>query len=485
MEISLHKHLSNAQFFVRGDKVSISGGESQERIFKGFQALIDKVYVNLRMLHGVLYTEDDIVISENSNEALLGDDDSGGMEEAKRDILNYVRSQTSNGINVSVKHLTEKFSQKPYGWPAVATLCLTANLSNKGKILSRSGGTALEGKDLEAALCNSHALGNILLTLQTEFTPAQLQAAKELYMGFFDKPAEGADPRSLGVEWASEVQALSTELGQITNKKRDYPFLSVLEPLALEIQEMLGKPGDWYITEPLQKRDALLQAKDNILDKIRSFLSGPQGKIYSEARDFLESQKDNLIYLNHPSVEKIQEILQDPDCYKGEHMQNLKEELHCLKEALELVLQKERRAALDLIDVCRSRLEKLDDFQTLTKSQAAIILNRIGTLSSQIENASLIAVLRERGASVRDTLTPGLLAEIARFAKPTATPADSTVADNFSGETPESPALVNVNSLKISYPKLYLTDESDVDGYVSEMKNALLAEIRAGKKVII
>ena len=42
--------------FVRGDELDI-GGEEPERIVKGFQGLVDKVYVNLPMLRGVTYSE--------------------------------------------------------------------------------------------------------------------------------------------------------------------------------------------------------------------------------------------------------------------------------------------------------------------------------------------------------------------------------------------------------------------------------------------
>jgi len=42
---------------VRGDELEIGGEDPQERLLKGFQILVDKIYVNLPMLRGVTYTE--------------------------------------------------------------------------------------------------------------------------------------------------------------------------------------------------------------------------------------------------------------------------------------------------------------------------------------------------------------------------------------------------------------------------------------------
>ena len=54
------------------------------------------------------------------------------------------------------------------------------------------------------------------------------------------------------------------------------------------------------------------------------------------------------------------------------------------------------------------------------------------------------------------------------------------------GITPEpAPRIeyVSSSSLIVSFDKPWLADESDVDRYVASMRNALLAEIRSGKRV--
>ena len=199
MEIRLRKLLAAARLFVRGEEIDIGGEDPQERLVKAFQVLVDKVYVNLPMLRGVNYLETDIAKAANPNSNLFGTAGTG-LTEAEQDVLNHIQAQARKGIKVSAKYLTESFGAKPYGWPTVATLCLMASLSGKGKCEARSDGTPLEGTELARALNNSHMLGNILLTPQMEFTASQIRAAKDLYKELFDLPADGTEARVLGGE---------------------------------------------------------------------------------------------------------------------------------------------------------------------------------------------------------------------------------------------------------------------------------------------
>ena len=165
------------------------------------------------------------------------------LREEEQELLNHVQAQARNGVKVSAKSLTERFSLKPYGWPVTAILCLSASLVTKGKLEARSDSTVLEGDDLAKALNNSHALPNILLTPQVEFTAAQIRKAKDLYKELFGLPADGTDARSLGAEWAESTKDLSSEIGTLSAQTAQYPFMVALDPLSGKISGMVGKPA--------------------------------------------------------------------------------------------------------------------------------------------------------------------------------------------------------------------------------------------------
>ena len=484
LELRLRKLLADARLFVRGDELDIGGDEPQERIVKAFQALVDKVYVNLPMLRGVNYVEADIAKAANPTAGLFGDAGTG-LTEAEQDVLNYIQGQARNGVKVSAKYLAERFSAKPYGWPTVATLCLTASLSGKGKCEARSDSALLEGAELARELNNSHKLGNILLTPQLEFTSSQIRAAKDLYKELFGLPAEGSDARVLGGEWAESIRKLAEELNQHVAEKHKYPFLAALEPLRDQIIAMKGKPATWYITEPVKHEDALFNAKEGVLDKIRSFMSGAQREIYDDARDFLQAQEANIGYVDAAAGEKLRATLSDPDCYKGTAIQSLKSDLYALKDKVDLAVLKERKAVIAAVGECAEKVAQTAEFQDLTPEQKDKIRRSVETHKAGLDAVTMIPILRDRANGARSGLMQQMLADIARMVQP-ATPAPNPPG---LGERPapviQPPTYINASEIKVAYPRPYLAEEADVDQYVNELRKTLMAEIQQGKKVIV
>jgi energy-coupling factor transporter ATP-binding protein EcfA2 len=484
LELRLRKLMAAARLFVRGDELDIGGDEAQDRVVKAFQSLIDKVYVNLPMLRGVNYVEADIAKAASPTSGLFGDAGTG-LTEAELDVLHHIQGQARNGVKVSAKYLTERFGGKPYGWPTVATLCHTASLSGKGKCEARSDGTPLEGADLARALNNSHMLGNILLTPQLEFTTSQIRAAKDLYKELFGLPADGSDAKVLGGEWAESIRVLSDELSRRVTEQYKYPFLASLEPLRDQIVAMTGKPAAWYITEPVKQEDALLDAKEGVLDKIRSFMSGAQREIYDDVRDFLQTQEANIGYVDAVAGERLRGALRDPECYKGTVIQSLKSDLYALKDKVELDILKERKAVIAAVDECAEKVSQTTEFQALTPEQQDKIRRSVATHKAGLDAVTMIPILRDRANGARSGLIQQMLADIARMTQPPApAPADPGMKDR-PAPVPRPPSYINASEIRLNYAKPYLAEESDVETYVEEMRQSLLAHIRSGKRVIV
>ena len=482
LELRLRKLMAEARMFVRGDELDIGGEEPQDRIVKGFQGLVDKVYVNLPMLRGVTYAEADILKAATPESGLFGNNGEG-LTEAEQDVLNYVQSQARNGVKVSVKYLTERFGGKPYGWPTTAILCLAASLSGKGKLEARSDGTVLERADLAKALNNSHALANILLTPQTEFTSAQIRKAKELYKELFDLPSDGTDARTIGAEWLESTRTLSQDLGQLLAQKAQYPFVVALEPLATKIAAMVGKPATWYITEPATQEDDLLDAKEEVLDKIRSFMGGAQREIYDDAREFLRDQEANISYVDAAAGEALARALADPACYKGTAIQALKSDLYGLKDRVELTVLEERKAVIAAVEDCAAKVTQTPEFQALSADDQAHIKRNIDSHKSGLDSVKMIPILRDRANGAKLDLLPRILAEVERLNRPVVDP--KLVPPGPPQPEPPQTTYVNASEIKVGFAKPYLTEEADVEQYVQEMKKTLLEQIRAGKKVIV
>ena len=477
LELHLRKLMAEARMFVRGDELDIGGEEPQERTVKGFQELVDKVYVNLPMLRSVTYVEADILKAATPESGLFGNNGEG-LTEAEQVVFNYVQSQDRNGVKVSVKHLAERFGGKPYGWSTIAVLCLAASLSGKGKLEARSDGTVLERTELAKVLNNSHALANILLTPQTEFTSVQIRKAKEVYKDLFDLPSDGTDARTVGAEWRESTQTLSEDLVRLLAQKAQYPFVVALEPLATKIAAMVGKPATWYIAESAAQEDDLLDAKEEILDKIRGFIGGAQREIYDDARDFLHNQDANISYVDVAAGEALARTLADPICYKNMAIKALKNDLNRLKDRVDLTVLEERKAVIASVEECTAKVTQTPEFQALSADDQSQITRNIEIHKTDLDSVKLIPILRDRANGAKLDLLPSILAEVERLGR-------SVPAQPGAPATAPQSTYINASEIKVSFTKPYLTEEVDVEQYVEEMKKTLLEQIHSGKKVIV
>ena len=483
LEMRLRKLMGDARMFVGGDELDIGGEDAHDRVVKAFQALVDKVYTNLPMLRGVSYTEADISKAVQAESGLFGSDD-GGLSEAEQDVLNFINAQARNGVNVSAKYLTGRFTMKPYGWPAAAVLCFAGSLVARGKVKARVDSTVTEGPDLAKALSNTHALPNVLLTPQAELSAAQVRKAKDLYKELFSKPAGSTDARSIGAEWAASVDELEAEVDDLTRQKHDYPFITALEPFRDQLKAMKGKQAVWYITEPARAENDLLDAKEDVYDKIKSFMAGAQKGIYDDARETLTRQGANLDYVDAEAAQALRNALDDPECYKGNAIQSLRTDLYELKTRMEHKILEERKAVETAVDEVLAKVTKTSEFQALPEERQQQITARINTRKTGLDRIDLIPVLRDRSNDIRNNLLAEVIGEIDQMKRPAPGPTPSGV-NEAPGPAPQPPSYINASQVKVTFAKPYLADDADVDAYLEELKKTLLAEIHAGKKVIV
>lgn len=480
--------MGKGKLLVAGAELQIGSEDAQTRVLRGFHELISRAYPNLRMLRGIAYTEEMIKKILNSGNGSLIGADVTALAESEQELFSFIQSNNRGGVRTTLKNLLERFERKPYGWYYAAVLCVLASLCARGKVDIRSDGNLLEEDELERALRNSHGHGNMVLEPQAEFTASQIRALKAFFEDFFDTPARATEAKALGQEAGIGFQELMHQLTPLAAQASQYPFLNALKPVMETLKELTGKPYTWYLTELSHQEDTLLDMKEGVIDPVRKFMSGPQKEIFDNARHFIQTQEPNFSYVQGDEVAVITATLSDMRCFTGNRIQQIKLQVDALAEKVSQAVQQTRMRAKETLQTMQARMQSMDEYQKLPQERQAELDKPYQELISHVETQPLIAVINDRLRYFEEQGYQKILARMVDLAtpRPIATPATATTKPG--DETPPAPPkskveYVNVRQVRASYNKAWLADETDVERYLESMREALLGEIRKGKRV--
>ncbi|MBE2240815.1 MAG: BREX system P-loop protein BrxC [Caldilineaceae bacterium] len=472
--------LSQATVVVNGQELDLTSKDAPTRVVQGFQELITRTYPNLRMLRGVTYREEEIARYLQPSPTLYGDD-SANYSEAEQELLAHIQTNSRSGLRTTLQALVTRFERKPYGWYLAAIQCTLAKLCARGKVEVRLDGNLLEGQTLEHALRNTRGFDNVLLEPQIDFTPAQVRQLKDFHSDFFNDPPLANEAKALGRETAAAMQKLGQDLAALRAQAGDYPFLTVLDAPLAQIQAVTGRQYDFYLTELARQTDALLDAKEQVLDPVRHFMNGAQKEIYANARRYLAAQEANFPHVAGDEDRQLQALLDDPQCYAGNRMTQAKSLLDGLQAKVAAVVQAEQQSALAKVEERWERLTGMAEFGDLTPVQQAELRRPFDELQRMLRRQTLVAV-------IRDTVQRFDLDDYGRqLALMTAWSAQARRPAPDDGDERKviepTPEYVLQRTLAIPFDKPWLADEGDVDAYLAALKAAMMAVIEAGKRV--
>src|SRR5262249_6370233 len=153
---------------------------------------------------------------------------------------------------------------------------------------------------------------------------------------FFDEATTPKDPLELARHGSDKLRGKLDELKALMTGSK-YPFVEQLAaPIAL-LEQAVAKPYKWYLTE-FGLGDALLDAKESVMDPIQSFLNGGQRAIYDEAAGLLAASTNNLGYLPAGSDAEVKRMLDNPNAFRGNRMTQLKQVKEALAKQIEEAL---------------------------------------------------------------------------------------------------------------------------------------------------
>jgi len=479
------RSLSKATLIIKGGLLDIPAEDPQARINQAFNDLISRTYTNLKMLPPVQYSENDIAKCLQQREDGLFASDGATLSEAEQEVLSLIHRGVTKGIRISLKSVIDDFEKKPNGWYLSAILCTVAKLCARGKLEVRLDSNILEETELESALRNTHSHPKIILEPQVEFTLTQTRRLKEFFEELFDRPPVATEAKALAKETADALRDLFQSLSDKLKKKSKYPFLAGLDDSITRIGEACGKPYSFYITEFPDKFEDLLDTKEKRIRPMLTFMDGSMKALYDNALQLLESEKPNLGYLEGTEAVALKEILDSPDCFLGNKMQQVKSLCDLLSKGISAQLQKERALATDTLERLKSKIVALDEYTKVSPEEKSRLVECFKAVNASVLTEPVIAVIRDSVRRFEEVDYPAILEKLSESYQPIAkSEGGGSQSENVATLTaPQTIQSISCKSIEVAFSKAYLADEQDVDQYLAQLKQAMLREIQAGKRV--
>lgn len=466
-----------APVYLNGSKLDTLGyGEPRNRFHKAAQELIAFAFPHLRMLKG---RYDETLLGK----AMLDPDDllSGGnmpVSEAEQEILDYVQRNQHQGERTSVEEMVRHFGRKPYGWYPVATCTLIGRLFRMGKIELRAG-DLLDARRALDHLKNSRQHGAVRVSLQERFDATKVNALKRFHQEFFDRLNEGTDARSVGQITAEALAGEARDLDTLLDQSARYPFLEGLRPVRDQVAALSGKDYAFLLNQRGDFEDALLDAKEDLLDPIKAFMHGPQRQAYDEAISFLREEEANFADLPVADVQPLRDLAAAAAPFRGALVPAAKSTAAKLREQIQALLASERTAAGTILDDHEAKLRDLKDFTRLDEAAVTRVLERSASARAAIASARFVTAIRDRLNRYRSTDYPAQLALVSRLAAP---PPSGGPGEAPPPATP-APAYIPAATLRAPCNLPFIGSEAELDQWLAALRKAALEELRKGNRI--
>ena len=463
--------VGKATLVINAADITSTSQDAVTRVTDGFQDLISRTYTQLKLLGGVTYSEQQIASAANPDNGLFDADTLSKLSAPAEEVLSFVIRKENLGEQVTVKTIVDNFQTKPYGWDLPSIEVLIAFLVGSSKVTLTVDGNLLKRSEVAATLRNTQKQPHTVVARQKTFDDRKVAAFRKFCTDFFDEPNTSKDPLELARHGADMLKGKRDELKGKATAGSKYPFVAQLATPIELLDQVVGKPDDWYLTD-FNIGDDLLDAKENLIDPIQGFLKGPQHVIYDEAAALLATHSSNLSYLPAGSDEAVRNALVDPNAFRGNRMAQLKLATDKLRTQIDDVVASNRTDIATAIEGRKTELVASPYYAKAMTTAQENALRRIDQTISRVGSESQIALIREIGASFEASVYPELL--------------DLLAASQQGGgddNAPHPKQTVSIKTVSVVGVTGVLEEEEDVERYLAALRNALIQTLKAGKRI--
>lgn len=463
--------VGKAELIINAADVASTAQDGLERVTGGFQELISRTYTQLKLLGGVTYTEQQVAGAADPEGGLFDADAIVKLDPPAEEVMSFIIRKEGLGEQVTMKTIVDTFQAKPYGWDLASIEVIVASLIGVSKVTLTMDGNVLKRSEVAAALRNTQKHAHEIVAPQKTFDERKVASFRKFCTDFFDEGSAPKDPLELARHGADKLKAKLDEL-KATVAGSKYPFVEQLsDPIDL-LEQVVGKADEWYLGD-FNLADDLLEAKENLIDPIQSFLSGAQRSIYDDAAALLAINGGNVLHLPEGADAAVEAGLSDPNAFRGNKMAQLKQAADDLRSQIDTIVTDTRSSVAAEIESRNAELLSTDFYENATPEARHDVETRVSATLARVASEGQIAVIRQIGSTFESTDYPDLLDRLAASPK-----------DGGDGGPPKKQT-VSVKTILVPGASGVLESEQDVDNYLAALRTALVDTLHDGKRITL
>jgi len=428
---------------------------------------VNRTFTNLGLLGGKVYSEQQVAGAIQGDQGLFPTGTLSPLSSPGTEMESWVISQSKLGEQVTVKKIVDRFESKPYGWDLSSIEVVLGWLVGNGKVALTIDANPVVRTEAASSIRNTGRHQHIVVAPQTEYDATKVAKFKSFCTDFFDEGAVPSDPTELARFGRDKLAAKRDELNALVSTSR-YPFVAQLSAVVALLDQVVGKPIEWYLSD-FDVADELIEAKEDLVDPIKSFLKGPQAKIYDDAQAFLSANTGNLGYLPAGSADPVDALLEDPNGFRGAKMNQLKVATDTLRGLVEDRIINSRKHVRSAVEARLADLVSQTVYTDASPEAQQAVHARVDIIFASLKNENLVAVIEQTGSHFASTDYPGLIDQLTKSADPAEPPKPT----------------VSLGTLTIVGAPTLIETGLEIETYLSALRIVLVQTINDGKRITL
>jgi hypothetical protein len=275
---------------------------------------------------------------------------------------------------------------------------------------------------------------------------------------------------------AEAIKGEADDIQEIFDQSGNYPFLKQLEPVMKKIISLTEKDYSYYLKNVSAFKNELLDAKDELIEPVKSFMHGSQKKTYDDVISFFKEEVANFAEVPQSDFAPLIALKESLAPYKGTLIPEAKKAVERIRGIISKRLEDERKKALDVIAGQKSKLENTADFSKLSPAQQEQVMVVYEDAYSAVNSNRFISAIRDRVETYRTKDFPsqlGLVSQLIQDAAP----------KGKGGKPLSKQEFISVSNLKYDCGLTYISTEDELEKWLSELRKSAVAELKKGNRI--